>query len=218
MEVSSGAPATADEKLLSMLRSELIIARELAKSVLGFLTSEKGEADAAKLRSEVDATKREAEALQHDFLSYFSRVAPSLSSREVWMDIFSKVSGIVDKMGGLAYRAEFLALKHRQLLESLGGAIRGMLNSLIAIIDSYMAMMSYVLTSKDKALEAKKKVSEHEKSMDSLYRSTVFAALSMELPASALFLVLNVAEMIEDVADLVNSAADDLYLLTLYSY
>jgi len=32
--------------------------------------------------------------MQRDFLTYFSKVAPSLYNREEWVGMFSKVSGI----------------------------------------------------------------------------------------------------------------------------
>lgn len=214
---ASRAPATADEKLVALLRGELLIVREILKSFLNLLVSENKESLLIKIIDEINRYKNQVENLQQDFLSYFSRVAPSLSNREEWMGIFSKISGIVDKLGGLAYRIEFLLTKSGELPSPINKLLIKMVNLLISMTDGYTSMMNSALQNRARAFEARGEVSKSEKEMDTLYRSVIFNTLEANLPPLATLLLLNIAEMIEDVADLLNSATDDLYLITLYA-
>jgi len=214
----SQPPATADERLLAILRRELMVAREMLKSLSTVFASEESGSLLPSLLKEIEEHKRQAEILQQDFLDYFSRVAPSLSSREEWMGLFSKIGGVVDKLGGLAYRAEFLFTRPWKIPGSLRELLSGMLSLLLAMIDDCVTMMGAVLTHRGRAHEARSKVAEGERKMDRLYRSAIFSALSeAQIPAPAMLLLINVAELIEDTADLLNSAGDDLYLISLYA-
>ena len=214
---ATSAPATADEKLLALLRSELLIAREILKSFVNLLTSEDKKSLLIKILDEVNRYKNQVESHQQDFLSYFSRVAPSLSNREEWMGIFSKISGIVDKLGGLAHRIEFLLAKSQELPRPTNELLVKMITLLISMTDSYISMMNNALQNRARTFEARSEVSKNEKEMDTLYRRVIFDTLEANLPPLVTLLLLNIAEMIEDVADLLNSAADDLYLVTLYA-
>jgi len=215
--IAAGGPAaTADEKLMSLLRNELLAAREMAKSLSSLLTSGVG-AEPPAASVEISEQKKQAERVQQEFLSYFSRIAPSLYTREEWLGIFSKIGGIVDKLGGLAHRIEFLLTKPWESPLPLRDLLAKMTTLLLSIMDSYLAMMNSALTNRDRALEARGKISSSEKEMDTLYREAIFSTLESKLAAPIMFLLLNIAEMIEDTADLLNSAADDLYLITIYS-
>ncbi|MEM1667739.1 MAG: hypothetical protein QXE91_04105 [Thermofilaceae archaeon] len=213
---AGGPPATADEKLMSLLRNEILAAREMAKSLSSLLTSGAG-AEPRAASAEIGEQKKHAERIQQEFLSYFSRIAPSLYTREEWLGIFSKIGGIVDKLGGLAHRIEFLLAKPWESPPPLRDLLTKMTALLVSMMDSYLAMMNSALVNRDRALEARGKISSYEKEMDSLYREAIFSTLESKLPAHIMFLLLNIAEMIEDTADLLNSSADDLYLITIYS-
>lgn len=213
----AGAPAaTADEKLMTLLRNELLAAREMAKSLSSLLMGGVGPEPTTALK-DIGEQKKHAEMIQQEFLSYFSRIAPSLYSREEWIGMFSKIGGVVDKVGGLAHRIEFLLAKPWEPPPALRSLLVKMTSLLLSMMDNYLAMMNSALTNRDRALEARDRISNEEKGMDTFYREAIFSTLEANLLAPITLLLLNIAEMIEDAADLLNSAADDLYLITLYA-
>lgn len=213
--VASGPSVTADEKLVALLRAELLDAREMMRGLAALLVSKEGGTLLTETLEDIGKHKRRVEILQQEFLSYFSRVAPSLYNREEWMGIFSKIGGVVDKLGGLAHRIEFLLTKPWDLPAPVRDLLAKMASLLLLMTDHYLTMMNAALTNRARALDARDKVTSGEKEMDSLYRSVIFTTLDANLTAPAMFLLLNIAELIEDVADLLNSAADNLYLITL---
>jgi len=219
IEVGSGRPTTADERLAGILRSELMTAKEMLKSIINVLrgVGEAEEAELKRMLKEIGEGKRRIELLQREFLDYFSRVAPSLYNREEWMGMFAKISGIVDKLSGIAYRAEYLASKSWRLPRGVREALVELASSLLSIIDQYLLMMNVALSEVDKALEARRRIALTEAEIDSRYRRATFAILDAPISAPCAILLLYIAEMLEDVSDLVNSVADDLYLVALSS-
>jgi len=212
-----GAAAAADERLMSNLRNELLLAKEMLKSIanaLAFLGA-RDYSSVRKLVEEVIGTKKRVEMMQRDFLTYFSKVAPSLYNREEWMGMFSKVSGIVDKISGIAYRTEYLSLKPYEIPEGVRATLAEMATLLASIIDEYVTMMNNALTNPSKALESRSRVAALEAEMDSKFRAATFTILENPSLGQLALLLLSMAEMLEDVADLLNAAADDLYLITL---
>jgi len=214
---ASGAAAAADERLMSNLRSELLLAKEMLKSIANALAA-LGSRDypaVGKFVEEVADAKRRIEMMQRDFLTYFSKVAPSLYNREEWVGMFSKVSGIVDKISGIAYRTEYLSLKPYEIPEGVRAVLSDMVSLLASMIDEYVTMMNHALTNPSRALESRSRVASLEAEMDSKFRAATFAILENPSLGQLALLLLAVAEMLEDVADLLNAAADDLYLITL---
>jgi uncharacterized protein Yka (UPF0111/DUF47 family) len=214
---ASGAAAAADERLMSNLRSELLLAKEMLKSIANALAA-LGSRDYPAVRKfveEVAGAKRRIEMMQRDFLTYFSKVAPSLYNREEWVGMFSKVSGIVDKISGIAYRTEYLSLKPYEIPEGVRAVLSDMVSLLASMIDEYVTMMNHALTNPSRALESRSRVASLEAEMDSKFRAATFAILENPSLGQLALLLLAVAEMLEDVADLLNAAADDLYLITL---
>ncbi|MCS7104444.1 MAG: hypothetical protein NZ954_02610 [Thermofilaceae archaeon] len=205
----------ADEKLAAILRSKFIEAKEIVKILI---ISLRILGEGPELRDKFQEIKRHKDQvglIQKDFLSYFSKVAPTLYNKEEWMGIFSKFCGIIDKLGGIAYRVEYLTTKSWKLPEELQNQLISMGELLSSMIDEYIVMINVVLSNSEKTLEFRSKVAAAEREMDSLYRSITFSTLETNLPAPIILLVLNIAEMLEDVADLLDSAANDLYLIAL---
>lgn len=219
LELGPGRPITADERLVGILRSELMTAKEMLKSIVNVLrgVGEAEEGELKRLLDEVRESKRRIELLRREFLDYFSRVAPSLYSREEWMGMSAKISGIVDKLSGVAYRAEYLASKSWRLPKGVRDALVELASSLLSIIDQYLLMMNVALSKVDKALEARHRIALAEAEIDSKYRHATFTILDAPVSAPCAILLLYIAEMLEDVSDLVNSVADDLYLVALSS-
>jgi uncharacterized protein Yka (UPF0111/DUF47 family) len=214
---AGGAAAAADERLMGNLRSELLLAKEMLKSIANALAAlgSRDYPSVMKFVEEVAGAKRRIEMMQRDFLTYFSKVAPSLYNREEWVGMFSKVSGIVDKISGIAYRTEYLSLKPYEIPEGVRAALSDMVSLLASMIDEYVTMMNHALTNPSRALESRSRVASLEAEMDSKFRAATFAILENPSLGQLALLLLAVAEMLEDVADLLNAAADDLYLITL---
>jgi len=216
---SARATASADEKLMDNLRSELLIAKEMLKSIANSLAALGGRESSLlkKYVEEVTDSKKRVELMQRDFLTYFSKVAPSLYNREEWIGMFSKISGIIDKISGVAYRTEYLSMKSWNIPADIRGKLMEMVELLTSMLDEYIAMMNYALVNTSKALESRSKIAAAEAEMDSRYRAATFAVLEASSLGLLALMLHDIAEMLEDVADLLNSASDDLYLITLSS-
>lgn len=214
---SERVAASADEKLMSNLRGELLIAKEMLKSIANFLTA-LGREESPSLKKyieEVSDSKKRVGLMQRDFLTYFSKVAPSLYNREEWIGMFSKISGILDKISGVAYRAEYLSMKSWNIPDDIRAKLMEMIALLTSMLDEYITMMNHALMNVNKALESRSKISAAEAEMDSKYRAATFAVLEASSLGLLALLLHDIAEMLEDTADLINSASDDLYLITL---
>lgn len=219
IELAGRRPATADEKLVEILRSEVMLAREMVKGITSVLSGV-GELEEEEIRralDEIGGSKRRIELLQKEFLEYFSRVAPSLYSREEWMGVFSKIAGAVDKLSGIAYRVEYLASKAWRLPRGVRGSLVELASSLASIMDLFLTLMKVSVSDAAKALEARREVAQAEAEIDSKYRKATFGILDSPISAPCAILLLNIAEMLEDVSDLINAAADDVYLVALSS-
>ncbi len=215
IELESRKSATADEKLLNILRSELLIAKEMLKGVLNaFNALGKGEYEAVRwLSEEARKSKENAVLLQRSFLEYFSAVAPSLYSKEEWLRVSSKMLGILDKLGGITYRVEYLVSKSWNVPVDIRMVLIDMATALISMMDEYTVMINAL--TRGKAAEIRGRISAIEASIDAKYREATFKILEASIPASLMILLLSIAEMLEDVSDLVDSAADDTYLVAV---
>lgn len=213
----SKPPASADERLADNLRSELLIAKEMLKEIASSLRAlEKQEGSLVRKHvEEVINSKKRVELLQHDFLTYFSKVAATILNKDEWMGIFSKISGILDKISGVAYRIEHLHARPSRPPTTVYGKLAEMTSLLASMIDDYIAMMNHALTNPGKALEYRGRISAAEAEMDFKYRDATFTILEQPSLDPMMLLLLDVAEMLEDIADLLNSASDDLYLVAL---
>ncbi|MEM1508961.1 MAG: hypothetical protein QXY49_05660 [Thermofilaceae archaeon] len=215
IELANKKSATADEKLLNILRNELLIAKEMLKGISNaFNALGKGEYEAVRwLFEEVRKSKENAVLLQRSFLDYFSAVAPSLYSKEEWLGVSSKMLGVLDKLGGVTYRVEYLVSRSWSVPMDIQTVLVDMVVMLISMMDEYMAMINAL--TRGKATEIRGRISVIEASIDSKYREATFKILEANISASLMILLLSIAEMLEDVSDLVDSAADDIYLLAV---
>lgn len=214
MEVrGEGVRASADSKLLNMLQRKLLFSKELLKCVAKLLLSAEAEVSHKDLMEEVGKVKKRVEEVRWEFLEYFSKVALLLYNREEWLRIFSKISGIVDKLNGIAYRAEYMFAKGLTIQGAVKEQLTSMCNALSSMLDEFNYMSSVTLVDVNRALDARKRIVELEAKLDSNYRASAFTILEAGLPPHFMILLLNTAEMLEDIADTLNSAADDVYLI-----
>ena len=213
IELGSRPATTADTKLVGIIRNELLIAKEMLKDISRALRALEGEESISELFEEIRKSKERADLLQKDFLDYFSRIAPSLYSKEEWLRVFSKTSGMLDKLSGITYRVEYLVSKSWKVPAHVRSALAEMVSMLISMMDEYITMVNAL--TRGNAVESRRRVSGMEADIDAKYRATTFAVLEADLPPPLMSLLLSIAEMLEDVSDLIDSAADDVYLLAL---
>jgi len=219
IEMRSNRPTIADEKLVRMVADEVLIAREMTKNIIMMISSigEKKEEPIESLLSTMKVDKEKSLAVQTEYLDYFSRIAPSLFTREEWMNVFSKIEGVIDKLGGIAYRLDYLVSKPWELPTEVKDKMARLANALLDMVSLFYNMAISVTENPENSVRLWREVSRKEADIDDIYRAATFTILDAPLSTQFTILLLSIAEMLEDVADLVNSAADDLYLVVVSS-
>ena len=219
IEIGGSRPLTADERLIEMISSEIRIAREMIKNI-AMIINQMGEGSKESLSSllnDIRGGKRSVEGMQREYLDYFSRIAPSLYTLEEWMNVFAKIEGAVDKLGGVAYRLDYLVSKPWGLPEEVRNVLVELANGLMDITSRFTNLALAVTSNPDAVFKIWREIAQAEAQIDNIYRKATFTILDAPLSTQFTILLLSISEMLEDVADLINSASDDLYLIVISS-
>lgn len=207
--------SVADVKLISYIRKELILSRDMLGEITRVFNS-MGSVDKKDSRDRLEHvrnSKKDVEMIQLDFLNYISKISKGMTHREDWLRVESKISNITDKFSGISYRLGFLLEKNwsvpREILEKLT-VISSTLDKMMQSLDTIL-----IKTSQDPevALKSIKILSEIESEIDSYYRDILFTILDSNISQSSMLLLLNIAEMLEESSDILNDAANDLYII-----
>lgn len=207
--------SVADVKLISYIRRELLLSRDMLNEITRVLKSMDSvdKEDSRERLERIRSSKKDVETIQLDFLNYISKISKGMTHREDWLRVESKISNITDKLSGISYRLGFLLEKNwsvpRDILDKLT-IISSTLDKMIQSLDTIL-----VKTSEDPetALKSIKNLSKIESEIDFHYRDVLFTILDSNISQSSMLLLLNIAEMLEESSDILNNAANDLYII-----
>ncbi len=207
--------SVADVKLISYIRRELLLSRDMLNEITRVLKSMDSidKEDSRERLEHIRSSKKDVETIQLDFLNYISKISKGMTHREDWLRVESKISNITDKFSGISYRLGFLLEKNwsvpRDILDKLT-IISSTLDKMIQSLDIIL-----VKTSEDPetALKSIKNLSKIESEIDFHYRDVLFTILDSNISQSSMLLLLNIAEMLEESSDILNDAANDLYII-----
>ena len=207
----------AQNRILNLLWRENSSILEMLKEVsknLSNITSISKEKYQEDLNS-ILQTKSEAERIRKDFLEYISKAALTLMYRDEWIRVASKMTSIIDKIVGIAYRLEQLLNHNLRIDSSLEEYFSAFGEKITSIISDLGMVFNLIGVDIERALKICEKIEAREKEIDSLYREINFKILSSKISIRELLLLKEIAEMMEDIADTVDHATDDLRIILL---
>jgi len=210
--------AVSDEKLTHLLFNELTIAKEMLKVIDSSFRIMDTAIDIEQFKKNheiLENYKKNFLALRQELLNYISKISPSLYNREDWIRIASYITGIVDKISGIAYRIDYFASKNWSITEPVREKFLTQIMAVSDIIDKYMTLLPLTLRDPRASLSKIQNIKQLEAYADEKYREATFTILESNISLPSLVLLLKISEMLEEIADSIDSAADSLYIVLL---
>ena len=214
-ELSGVVKSIADRKLVEKYLEELRLLNEIMKSIYSVITRDDIDRDTLEqyIKS-INTAKEEIELLKKDVLEYISKTSPTLYHREDWLRIATKIYNATDKAGGVIYRLEYILNKEWQIPTFIRQRLANLTDNVIKIINEFANAMRNMILG-EKVYEKFKAIDMLEKEADQEYRSIIFTVLESNIATSSMFLLLNIAEILEDISDIIAMARDDMHIILL---
>ncbi|RLE94555.1 MAG: hypothetical protein DRN04_03190 [Thermoprotei archaeon] len=210
LEISAIPSSLAQQKLVDLLSEAAHKVISMFRELELLLNKTESEEEVInKLRRE----KNDIEELKKEIFSYISRVAVSLSYKDEWIRLASKISSVADKIMGVAYRFEQMRIREwepprviRENMKSFTEILEEMSQSL------YKAFVN-VNTEPSHTLNYCEKIEDMERKLDKKYRELLFMIVESNLDSRAAIIVKDIVDMLEELSDTIFYTTDDLRIL-----
>ncbi|MCD6457552.1 MAG: hypothetical protein DRJ39_00265 [Thermoprotei archaeon] len=216
-DLSRPFKSIADQRLIEKYLEELRLLNDIIKSVYIIITQADNisKEELEKHIGIINNSKTEIELIKKDALQYISKTSPSLYHREDWLRIATKIYNATDKAGGVIYRLEYMVNKKWQIPSPIKKGLANLTDNVMKIVNEFVSALKCLTLEEAKISERFKAIDQLEKKADENYRKIIFTVLESNIAASSMFLLLNIAEMLEDISDTITLAKDDLHIILL---
>ncbi|HDI75463.1 MAG TPA: hypothetical protein ENF55_05855 [Thermoprotei archaeon] len=166
-----------------------------------------------KVLEKLRRNKNDIEELKKEIFSYISRVAVSLSYKDEWIRLASKISNIADKIMGIMYRFEQMRRREWGLPTIIIENMKNFAETLEEMSQSLYKAFININTEPSHTLDYCEKIEELERKLDERYRDLLFMIVESSLDTNAIIIAKDIADMLEELSDNIFYTTDDLRIL-----
>jgi len=210
LEISAIPSSIAQQKLVDLLSEAAHKIISMFRELELLLNKAEPEEEVInKLRRD----KNDIEELKKEIFSYISRVAVSLSYKDEWIRLASKISSVADKIMGVAYRFEQMRIREWEPPTVITGNMKSFTEILEEMSQSLYKAFVNVNTEPSHTLNYCEKIEDMERKLDEKYRELLFMIVESNLDSRAAIIVKDIVDMLEELSDTIFYTTDDLRIL-----
>lgn len=178
----------------------------------------KGQFEVVKAKYErVELLKNTSEELKAKAIEYLVRVTPGLVNKDIYKAIILALDRVAQSMDAAVYRAKILAIRHKEVKESLGESLMELLQHLTKEYSEVVSGIRMLAVNPQNVLKHVNEALKVEETIDGMYRDLeikVYDELSDDIPA--LMITKELVDILETCADLIREVAENLRYLALH--
>lgn len=210
LEISAIPSSIAQQKLVDLLSEAAHKIISMFRELELLLNKAEPEEEVInKLRRD----KNDIEELKKEIFSYISRVAVSLSYKDEWIRLASKISSVADKIMGVAYRFEQMRIREWEPPTVITENMKSFTEILEEMSQSLYKAFVNVNTEPSHTLNYCEKIEDMERKLDEKYRELLFMIVESNLDSRAAIIVKDIVDMLEELSDTIFYTTDDLRIL-----
>lgn len=178
----------------------------------------RGQFEVVKAKYErVELLKNTSEELKAKAIEYLVRVTPGLVNKDIYKAIILALDRVAQSMDAAVYRAKILAIRHKEVKESLGESLTELLQHLTKEYSEVVSGIRMLAVNPQNVLKHVNEALKVEETIDGMYRDLeikVYDELSDDIPA--LMITKELVDILETCADLIREVAENLRYLALH--